>query len=124
MKRRTEVPLQVFDIKRVIEDALRILAPEAHKRNVTLSTSGPEHPLTVRADPIHLQQVILNLANNAMDAMAEVDLGARDMAIETALDGDWVGVSVSDSGKGIPEGQLSKVFETFHTTKPEGTGLG
>ena len=124
LKRRTEVPLQEFDVNEVIADALRILSPEAHKRNVSLSTRGPQHRLPVRADPIHLQQVILNLAINGMDAMAHTDVGARMMTIETALDGDWVGVSVSDSGTGIPEGQLSKVFETFYTTKPDGTGLG
>jgi len=124
LRRRSEVPVQEFDLNEVIADVLGILSPEAHKRNVSLTTSRPEHRLPVRADPVHLQQVVLNLAINGMDAMAHTDVDARRMTIETTLEGDWITVSVSDSGTGIPEGQLSKIFEPFYTTKPEGTGLG
>jgi len=124
LKRRSEVPVQEFDLNEVIAEVLGILSPEAHKRNVILTTSSPERRLPVRADPVHLQQVILNLAINGMDAMDNTDEGARKMNIETTLDGDSIKVSVSDNGTGIPEGQLSKIFDTFYTTKPEGTGLG
>ena len=124
LQRGSEVLPQEVDVNEVIVDAMRILSPVAQKRNVNLTTSGPQHRLPVRADPVQLQQVILNLAINGMDAMAHTDVGARGMTIETALDGDWIKVSVIDSGTGIPEGRLSKIFDTFYTTKPEGTGLG
>jgi signal transduction histidine kinase len=69
--------------------------------------------------------VILNLAGNAMDAMADTPADDRAITIRTALAGDSdVEVSVSDSGTGIPEHKLGEIFETFYTTKKHGTGLG
>jgi signal transduction histidine kinase len=121
LKHQSDVQLQEFDVSEVIADALRILLPEAKKRDISLSTTDIRHRLPVRADPIHLQQVILNLAINGMDT----DAIARKITIQAALDGaSWIEVSVNDSGKGIAERELSKIFETFYTTKPEGTGLG
>jgi len=92
---------------------------------VTLRTNGVQQPLSVNADRIHVQQVILNLAANAMDAMTDTPPDARAITIQTALAGDSeVEVSISDSGTGIPEHKLGQVFDTFYTTKKEGTGLG
>uniref|UniRef100_UPI00397D440A ATP-binding protein n=1 Tax=Salmonella sp. SAL4437 TaxID=3159892 RepID=UPI00397D440A len=74
--------------------------------------------LPVRADPIHLQQVILNLASNGMDAMCDAVAGRRAITIQAAsVEGSQVEVSVSDSGTGIPDHKLSEIFETFYTTK-------
>jgi signal transduction histidine kinase len=79
----------------------------------------------VRADPVHLQQVIMNLAMNGMDAMLDSAAGARAIAIRTALVGESeVEISVADTGTGIPGDKLEDVFDTFYTTKPHGTGLG
>jgi signal transduction histidine kinase len=90
-----------------------------------LSADGIRRALPVRADPVHLQQVILNLALNGMDAMLNSVAGMRTMAVQTALVGDSeVEVSVSDSGTGIPRDKLKDIFETFYTTKQQGTGLG
>jgi len=81
--------------------------------------------LLVRADPIHLQQVVLNLAMNGMDAMTNMPPNARRMTIKTTLPGGtWVEVSVSDSRTGIPEHKHDSIFDTFHTTKQRGAGLG
>jgi len=81
--------------------------------------------LPVRADQVHLQQVILNLATNGMDAMCDTDPDRRRMSIQTAVTRESeVEVSVTDSGTGIPHGKLGAVFETFYTTKQQGTGLG
>ena len=86
---------------------------------------GVQEPLPVRADSIHLQQVILNLARNGMDAMTKAALGARTITIQTGLLAEsTVEVSVSDSGTGIPEHKLGEIFDTFYTTKEHGTGLG
>ena len=79
----------------------------------------------VRADRIHVQQVVLNLVGNAMDAMVDDRATDRAIIIRTALTGESeVEVSVSDSGTGIPEHKLCEIFETFYTTKKHGTGLG
>src|SRR5262249_11766596 len=116
LKRRSEVETREFDLNAAISDAMQVLAPEANKRNVTLRAIGIQQPLLVRADRIHLQQVILNLATNGMDAMANVSPDARRMTIATALLGEsTVEVSVSDSGTGIPEHKLGEIFDTFYT---------
>ena len=100
-------------------------SPEATTRGVVLGVSQAQAALPVRADEVHLQQVILNLAMNGMDAMLNCAPGSRRMRLETALVGEAEAeVSVSDSGTGIPNDKLKDVFETFFTTKPQGTGLG
>jgi signal transduction histidine kinase len=127
LKKGTEAELEEFDLRDVIADAVHILRPEATKRSLSLQSNGIEGrvPLLVRADRIHVQQVILNLANNAMDAMSDAVSTNGIMVIEMMLRGEsQVEVSVSDCGTGIPEGKITKVFDTFYTTKKQGTGLG
>jgi signal transduction histidine kinase len=125
LKRTSEVETQEFDLNDAISDAMQLLLPEAKKRNVTLRATGIQQPLPVRADRIHLQQVIVNLATNGMDAMTNTSPDSRRMTIETALLGEpTVEVSVSDSGTGVPEHKLGEIFDTFYTTKEQGTGLG
>lgn len=125
VKRREEIELAKFDLGDVIADALRILSPEAKKRGIALNAAGIRRSLPVRADPLHLQQVILNLAANGMDAMIETTPNSRTITIETALtEGAQVEVSIADFGCGIPKEKLEGVFATFYTTKQQGTGLG
>jgi signal transduction histidine kinase len=125
LKRRSEVEAHEFDLNEAIADAIQILSPEVKKREVTLLAMGSQEPLPVRADSIHLQQVILNLARNGMDAMTKAAAGAHTITIQTALLAEsTVEVSVSDSGAGIPEHKLSEIFDTFYTTKEHGIGLG
>jgi signal transduction histidine kinase len=125
LKNRSEIEAQDFDLNEAIADALHILAPEAKTRDVTLRTVGVQHALLVRADPVHLQQVILNLVANAMDAMADTPLEERRITIDTTLPDDTcVEVAVIDAGRGIPADKVGKIFDTFYTTKEHGTGLG
>jgi signal transduction histidine kinase len=125
-KRRSDLEIQKqIDLNAVIADALSILSTEANLRQVVLLAEGHKRPLFVRADPVHVLQVLLNLATNAMDAMADNPSGRRRVAIRTAVHGDAkVEVVVSDSGPGIPEQKIDQIFDTFYTTKPHGTGLG
>jgi signal transduction histidine kinase len=125
LKRRRESDFESFDLNEAISNALYVLVPEARKRNVSVSVNGIQQRLLVRGNRIHLQQVMINLATNAMDAMVDAADGARKLIIQTILVGESsVEVSVSDSGTGIPNQKLSKVFDTFYTTKEHGTGLG
>jgi signal transduction histidine kinase len=125
LRRKSEMGAQQLDLRDAIASAMQILSPEATRRGIVLSANGSERPLPVRADIVHLQQVILNLASNAMDAMNDAAPGSRRMTIETALTKESeVEVSVTDSGTGIPGVALDHVFDTFYTTKPQGTGLG
>ena len=125
LKRRSQIELQEFDLTDAIADALHVISPEAAMRNVTLRADGAQQPLPVRADRVHLQQVVIILVTNAMDAQADTGPDACGITVQTALVGEAeVQVSVSDSGAGIPEHALSRVFDTFYTTKKQGTGLG
>ena len=125
LKRRSEIELHDFDLNDAIADAVYILSPEAKKRGVALHANGIRQSLPVRADQVHLQQVILNLASNGMDAMTESTRNKHEMTIQTALSGEHeVEVSVADSGTGIANGKLEDVFDSFYTTKMHGTGLG
>jgi signal transduction histidine kinase len=125
LKRGSEPLLQEFNLNEAVADALHLLSPEAAKRRITLSANGSQQTLPVRADRIHIQQVVLSLATNAMDAMIGSARDARAITIQTSLREDsQVEVSVTDSGTGIPKDKLGKVFDTFYTTKKEGTGLG
>jgi len=124
--RRSDPGIQKkIDLNAVIADALSILSTEANHRQVVLLAESHKKPLLVRADPVHLLQVVLNLATNAMDAMADISPDARRIVIRTALlDQSTAWVAVIDSGPGIPEAKISEIFETFYTTKELGTGLG
>lgn len=125
LKKKEADELQEFDVNDVVRKSLHILDAEAAKRGFTLSASQTERSLPVRADQVHLQQVILNLAVNGMDAMQNCASGTGRMSIQTALVGDSeVEVMIADSGMGIPPDKLSQIFETFYTTKRLGTGLG
>src|SRR5215468_10230546 len=123
--KKDELELQECDLNKTVRDALQILRPEALKRGVALDAHEAKSPLPVRADPIHLQQVILNLAVNGMDAMRDFAPGGGEISIHTALaDESAIEVRVADSGMGIPTDKLDTIFDSFHTTKRDGTGLG
>ena len=125
LKKRDATELQEFDLNEAVRDALQILRPEALKRGVALDAHEAKSPLPVRADPIHLQQVILNLAVNGMDAMQDCAPGGGKISIQTALaDESAIEVRVADSGMGIPTDKLNRIFDAFYTTKRDGTGLG
>ena len=122
---RKEADLRALDLNDIVPELVKIVTPEITKRGVILRTALTPDTLPVRADPIHMQQVIMNLIMNGMDAM-EDEPGPRNLTIRTRRNAeyDFAEVRVSDSGKGIPEDKLTNIFEAFVTTKPQGTGLG
>jgi signal transduction histidine kinase len=122
---RKEADLRALDLNDIVPELVKIVTPEITKRGVILRTALTPDTLPVRADPIHMQQVIMNLIMNGMDAM-EDEPGPRNLTIRTRRNAeyDFAEVRVSDSGKGIPEDKLTNIFDAFVTTKPQGTGLG
>jgi signal transduction histidine kinase len=116
---------ELVNLNDLITLALEILNPEASARGVILTANLDPHPLPARVNPIHLQQVILNLVLNGMDATASRSPGERQVAIRTVvINNVTIKVSISDSGSGIPADNLQQIFEPFFTTKKKGTGLG
>ncbi|KQV80561.1 histidine kinase [Rhizobium sp. Root1220] len=124
LKKRSEIEWQEFDLNDVTSNAMRIIHGEAERRGVILKATEPTAELPVRADKVHVQQVVLNLATNAMDAMADAGSGRGTLTFETELANDNAALFVADTGNGIPIERLSRIFEPFYTTKKAGTGLG
>ena len=123
--KKNEIELKEFDLNQVFRDAMDVLEPEAAKRGVELKLKLPRGTTSVRADNVHLLQVVLNLAINGMDAMQVSDPGKRTLTIESALrENSEVEVSVLDSGTGIPSDKFERIFDPFYTTKAHGTGIG
>jgi hypothetical protein len=123
LKRRSEVEAQELDLNKAIADAIQMLSPEAKKRKITLVSMGVQEPLLVRADSIHLQQVILNLARNGMDAMTKAGPAAHTITIQTALlRGSTVEVSVSVPAQVFPNISLAR--SSTHSTQQRSTAPG
>jgi signal transduction histidine kinase len=125
LNNRAETDLRPSDVNDTIRDVVRIVSPEVASRGVVLRTVLAPEALLVRSDQIHLQQVLINLVMNGMDAM-EDEPKPHHLTIRTrqSAESGAVEVRVSDSGKGIPEDDITRIFEAFVTTKPKGTGLG
>jgi two-component system C4-dicarboxylate transport sensor histidine kinase DctB len=105
----------------VLEQALQLLAPRMRSEQVELRTQIDDEA-EVLGDAIRIEQVILNLLHNALDAMAESE--TRILLVRIVREDDGCLLSVEDSGGGIAEETLGRVFEPFFTTKPVGQGLG
>ena len=125
LKQRSEGDPQNFDLNEAVSLAISILEPEAIKRGIALNSVRPTASFPVRADKVQIQQVILNLVANGMDAVSDCAPGERQLMIQAFSAGKFdVEVMVSDNGPGIPKEALQHIFETFYTTKASGTGLG
>jgi C4-dicarboxylate-specific signal transduction histidine kinase len=117
--RRTEL-----DINEVIQDVTRLLRPDLTRNRVSLRTDlAPDLPY-VLGDRVQLQQVMLNLIINGIDAMSMITDRPRELLIKSAKHSDGVFIQVQDSGPGIDPGQADRIFEPFFTDKPEGIGMG
>jgi len=122
---RKQAELQALDLNETVPELVKIVTPEVVKREITLRIVLASEALLVRADPIHMQQVIMNLVMNGMDAMAD-EPRPRNLTIRTRRNAerDVAEVRISDSGTGIRQENLAHIFDPFVTTKPQGTGLG
>jgi two-component system sensor kinase FixL len=122
---KREMEVQTLNLNEVASDVVRLVTGDAMRRRIEIKSNlEPQLPL-IYGDRIHLQQVLLNLIVNGMDAMMNSPEGLRHLTIQTSRAGKAaIGLSVSDSGHGIPGELLPHIFESFFTTKKEGMGLG
>jgi two-component system sensor kinase FixL len=114
-----------LDANELSAEVLRLMETEVQRRNVSLNTEFAAAPATIFGDRVHLQQVLMNLILNGMEAMADVPAAERRLYVRTATNGQRrVEISVTDSGRGIPPEKLPRLFDSFFTTKESGMGLG
>jgi signal transduction histidine kinase len=116
--------LKNVDLNGLVRETIEFVAAVAVARQVNLRGFVGLTPLPIRGDRIQLQQVIVNLIVNAMDAMTTQPSTERRIFVSTARVDEFAEVSVSDTGPGIPPAMTKEVFERFFTTKPHGMGMG
>jgi signal transduction histidine kinase/integral membrane sensor domain MASE1 len=116
--------VQSVDLSAVVHESLQLVHGDLVTRNVMLVTSLPEGLPPVQADPVQLQQVLLNLILNACDAMNDRRHDDRTLTVTASRKGSTVAVAVSDSGPGVPARDMDSLFQAFFTTKSSGLGLG
>jgi two-component system sensor histidine kinase DctS len=121
--RKSEPKRAPCQLGEVIDDCLGFVEAEARKRHVRIECSIPPLP-SIPADRLMLEQVLLNLIRNGMEAMASNDETDRELHIATKIRDGELHVSVSDMGSGISPEIRDKLFTAFFTTKPEGMGIG
>jgi len=112
------------DVNEVVREMIVLLRSEATRYSVLLRTELTEDLPQIMGDRVQLQQVIMNLIMNSIDAMKDVD-GTRELTIKSQrAENEQLLVSVSDTGVGLPPQQAEQIFNAFFTTKPHGTGMG
>ena len=113
-----------IDLNKAINEVIVLARSELTKNGVSVQTRLTEGLFPVKGDRVQVQQVVMNLILNAVEAMSSVEAGARELLISTEQSQtDGVLVAVRDSGPGIDPGRLERVFEAFYTTKSGGMGL-
>ena len=122
--KRTPFETKDVDLNETMREAFELLSAQASARDIALHLQASPEALHVKGDPVQLQQVILNLIVNSMDAMSATPDG-RTVIGRTEMNGESLAViSISDSGPGIPQDKLNEVFDPFFTTKKKGMGIG
>ena len=120
--RSKESHVEPIELSPQLREITSLMERQASLRNVTINLNIDDDLPFVLADPIEIEQVVVNLINNSMDAMPS----GGEISIRTIQDVDQVFLEVADTGTGIPSEVIDRVFEPFYTTKPvgQGTGLG
>jgi two-component system, NtrC family, sensor kinase len=121
--RKTDSTVQELQINELIEEVVNLSSQRAKYSNVSVNTNLDQNLPVIPMSSTEFQQVLLNLMNNAMDAMEKT---GGTLEISTVRQNDSIIINLADTGSGIPEVNLSRIFDPFFTTKPvgKGTGLG
>ncbi|HXP44266.1 MAG TPA: ATP-binding protein, partial [Candidatus Acidoferrales bacterium] len=115
---------ELVDLNEIIREMVLLLHGEATQYSVLVGTKLAADIPRVMGDRVQLQQVLMNLMMNSIDAMKDVD-GTRELDVKSRRgENEELVVSVSDTGPGLPAQQADQIFNAFFTTKPHGTGMG
>ena len=124
MLRSHQLDKKPIDLHAVVNESLALVAHDLRARQIETSVNLSSASCTVSGDQVLLQQVLVNLVMNAMDAMAETSSARRQFAISTEVKAANVAVSVRDTGTGLPAHLDGTLFTPFTTTKSNGLGIG
>jgi len=113
-----------IDIATVIEESASLLNSEARRQRVQIRLDLTPAPALVVADPVAIQQVLVNLLRNALEAMTDTPTGQRAITVHRCLKAREIEISVEDTGSGLSDETLAHLFTPFQTSKPTGMGLG
>jgi PAS domain S-box-containing protein len=124
MLRRRDIEIQPLVWSELVHEAVSIVRSDAQTRGIMLEIETPLGLPRVMGDRVHLQQVLINLIANAMDAIDEGSNGDRRVTVSARADNGNLECAVIDTGPGISPHQLQTIFDPFVTTKPNGMGMG
>lgn len=123
--RKSDTTRTEFDVNKKVQEVVSLTQGEAVRKGIAVKMELASDLPDVLGNPVELQQVILNLIMNAIEATASVSGRPRELRISTAPRGpNEVLVTVQDTGLGIPSAQVEEIFHAFYTTKPQGIGMG
>jgi len=118
--RPAPLQLKITSLNELVQKTVQLLRPELDNRGITVKAKLARQLPASPIDPTQTQQALVNLVKNAMQAMTR----GGTLALQTGESSEAVWVSVTDTGGGIPQEQINRIFEPFYTTKKKGTGLG
>ncbi|WP_158510978.1 ATP-binding protein [Paraburkholderia caribensis] len=124
LARGAEAQLAEIDIVEAVREALMLIGGRAARERVSVFASVDYANIRVRADRVQMQQVVVNLANNALEAMSENGQHVRELHISCFTEADHFGMRFADTGPGFASDNLQKLFDPLYSTKAEGMGLG
>lgn len=124
LARKEDAVRQSLCVDALISDTLSLVRGELSRHRVRARLALAAGEARVLADPVQIQQVLINLLINACQAMAGVAPKARELYIESSVQGPWLSVSIRDGGSGIPVAVLPSLFTPFFTTRKDGLGMG
>lgn len=122
--KKRELSFERVEINSLVSNSIALVHPDAMRRGVVIHASLDPSVPALFADPVHLQQVLLNLLINAMEAMHDTPQIDRYIEVHTRMGAGLLWVEVTDHGPGVSPAHQEKMFEPFFTTKEEGIGLG
>ncbi len=114
-----------FDLKEAVANAIDLMTSQLKLDQIEMASKLPSDPVMIWGHQIRLEQVLLNLVSNASFAIKSSGKTQKQLWVEVSCENqDWVTVSVTDTGAGIPHDALKRIFEPFYTTKEVGVGTG
>ena len=121
---KASLPSERLDINETIRDVLVLVADRAKREAVSIRTDFADDLFAVSGDRVQVQQVLLNLVMNAIEAMSTVGEWPRELLVYSRNIEDQVQVTVEDSGPGLDPNGMERIFDPFYTTKASGMGMG